>query len=168
MKDQVSDAGLRQGLDQITAALASANRARADQAQAALVAQMEAATVLAQNVWGLENTARLQERLAGLFPPDQAQAGRAAAARRRADQQGSLDGYARLERGIAAGPAHDGIAAAADVLRQELQERGPGYLTSFLAILTRQSTALAAGQPTSRDQMLAQILAVPNEAARTQ
>ena len=168
LREQSADDAIKQGLDRVAAALASADRARTDSARVALGAQLEAGSVLAQDLWALNNTISVQERAIPDLPPDQAAQVRAAAVRRRADLQGSLDGYARLVRGIATGPAHDSIPATADVLRQEFTGRGQPYLNSFLNILTRQSTAMAAGQTTPRDQMLAQILAVANESARTQ
>ncbi len=168
LREQAADDTLRAGLDRLTATLAGEARARGDDARVALGAQLETATVLAQNVWSLENTARLQEALAGIWTdPEQAKAIRAAAASRRIDQAGSLDGYVRVLRQIATGPAHDDLAAAADIVRQQLRDRGQGYLTMFLEIVDRQAIAWIGGHPPARPQALADILAVPPQDART-
>jgi hypothetical protein len=162
LKEQTGDDPLRQGLDRLGATLDSAERARADQARVALGAELEAGTLLAQNVWNLEHAARLQDKLATIFPdPVQQQQVHAAAARSRDNQAGALDGYMRLVRQIATGPARDSVAAQADIVRQEVQSRGQGYLVAFLRLIVQHSDAVVQGRPEMRQQVLAEILAVP-------
>lgn len=160
LRETTRDDALRGGLDRIGASLAAQERERADQARAALDAQIEAAVVLAMNVWSQSRVIAMQLELAGKFKEQEAEI-RARAASNRRQQAGSLDGYMRLLRQAASGPARDSLAARAEVVRQELRGRGQGYLVPFLDVLERQVLSLAGSAPTTREKALAEIAAIP-------
>lgn len=161
LREQTGDEALRQGLDRLAARLASDTRARADAATVALVAQLEAGSLLAQNVWDFTNRARIQtELLRDLTAPDDQRVAREAAARNLAQADASMDGYMRLVRQIATGPARESVAAQVGVLRQEISARSQTALLPFLPLLQANATDLAAGRPVQRDAAKAAIVAL--------
>jgi len=161
LREQTADDALRQGLDRLSARLASDARARADAANVALVAQLEAGVLLAQNVWDFTNRARIQtELLKDLTRPDEQQIARDAAARNLAQADASMDGYMRLLRQIATGPARDAISPQLGILRQEATARAQLTMLPFMPVLERHATALAAGQPVARDAAKGQLVAL--------
>lgn len=164
LREQTADEALRQGLDRLGARLASDERERGDQANVALRAQLEAAILLAQNVWDLNLRAKVQEDLLPGFPdPAQQQRVRTAAARSRAQAAASMDGYMKLLRQVATGPARGGVASQAGVLRQELANRAQTYMLAFLPVLERHATGMAAGQPVPRDKAMDEIKGIAPE-----
>ena len=161
LREQTADEALRQGLDRLSARLASDERARTDAANVALVAQLEAGVLLAQNVWDFTNRARIQtDILRDLTRPEEQQVAKDSAARNLAQAEASVDGYMRLVRQIATGPARSAIAAQLGVLRQEVTARAQNTMLPFLPVLERHATALAAGQPLQRDTAKAQLVAL--------
>ena len=161
LREATADDALRQGLDRLSARLTSDARARSDAANVALVAQLEAGVLLGQNVWDFTNRARIQtELLRDLTRPEDQQIARDAAARNLAQADASMDGYMRLLRQIATGPARDAVAAQVSVLRQEASARAQVTMLPFLPVLERHATALAAGQPLARETAKTQLLAL--------
>jgi hypothetical protein len=168
LRDSTTEQKLREGLDRLAAQLDSDDRARADAARIALGAQLEAATVLAHFTWSDEQFAKLQEALATTYfstgpyaSAAQAQIARDSAARRRAEQGASVDGYLRLLRQIATGEAAGDVGPQIEVLRQELRDRGEVQLIAFLPVIAKHADALIAGQLVQAAQVKADILAVP-------
>ena len=161
LREQTGDEALRQGLDRLSARLASDARARADAATVALIAQLEAGGLLAQNVWDFTNRSRIQtELLRDLTAPDDQRVAREAAARNLAQADASMDGYMRLVRQIATGPARDAVAVQVGVLRQEVSARSQTALLPFLPLLQANAVELAAGRPLQRDAAKAAIVAL--------
>ena len=161
LREQTGDEGLRQGLDRLSAKLASDQRERADAATVALTAQLEAGVLLAQNVWDFTNRARIQTALLQDLPrPEDQRLAREAAARNLAQADASVDGYMRLLRQIGTGPARDAIAAQADVLRQEIVARSQSTMLPFLPLLSQDAQALAAGKPVQREAAKARLIAL--------
>ena len=161
LREQTGDEGLRQGLDRLSAKLASDQRERADAATVALTAQLEAGALLAQNVWDFTNRARIQTALLQDLPrPEDQKIAREAAARNLAQADASVDGYMRLLRQIGTGPARDAIGAQLEVLRQEVAARSQSTVLPFLPLLSKDAQALAAGKPVQRDAAKARIVAL--------
>ncbi len=161
LREQTADDTLRQGLDRLSAQLASAQRERMDAATVALVAQLEAGVLLGQSVWDFTNRARIQtELLRDLTRPEDQQFARDAAARNLSQADASMDGYMRLLRQIATGPARQAIGAQIGVLRQEASARAQLTMLPFLPMLERHATALATGQALPRDTAKAQLVAL--------
>ena len=161
LREQTGDESLRQGLDRLSAKLASDQRERADAATVALTAQLEAGVLLAQNVWDFTNRARIQTALLQDLPrPDDQRIAREAAARNLAQADASVDGYMRLLRQIGTGPARGAIAPQTDVLRQEIAARSQSTMLPFLPILSQDAQAVAAGKPVQRDAVKARITAL--------
>ena len=129
LRQTTSDETAKRALDRLSAKLASDERARSDQAAWAMGAEMEGATVMAHFVWSLDHNAKVQEKLATVFAdtPAMQDAARQAVVRRRAQMAASLDGYFRLVRQIATGPAAGEIEHQLAVLRQELLSRGQSH-----------------------------------------
>jgi len=158
LREQTPDEGLRLGLDRLAARLSSDLRERADAANVALLAQLEAGALLGQNVWDFTNRARIQtDILRDLTQPDDQRVAREAAARNLAQADASMDGYMRLVRQIATGPARQAIAAQMDVLRQEATARSQRTMLPFLPLLQQHATILAGGRPVQRDAAKAQL-----------
>lgn len=161
LREQTGDEGLRQGLDRLSARLASDQRERTDAANVALLAQLEAGTLLAQNVWDFTNRARIQtDLLRDITQPDDQRVAKEAAARNLAQADASLDGYLRLVRQIATGPARGAIAAQMAVLRAEVAARSQSTLLAFLPVLQHDATELAAGRPVQRESARSEITAL--------
>lgn len=161
LREQTADEGLRQGLDRLAAQLASDQRERLDAANVALLAQLEAGVLLAQNVWDFTNRARIQTEIGrDLTKPDDQRFAREAAARNLAQADASMDGYMRLVRQIATGPARQAVAAQLGVLWQEVSARSQNTMLPFLPILGEHATTLAEGRPVQRDAAKAQITAL--------
>lgn len=175
------NSALRQGLDQLAAQLALARRGQVDAARVALLAQLQAAAVLGQNVWSFTHTAQLQQRMAALwnqpilppapgtaqgvpnssYNPKLAAKAQLSAARTLNSRAGSLDGYMLLLRQIATGAGAADIDNAAASVAQGFRDRGQANMTSFLAIVAHEADALATDKPIFAPQVLADILAVP-------
>ena len=161
LREQTGDEALKQGLDRLAARLASDQRERTDAANVALVAQLEAGVLLAQNVWDFTNRARIQtDLLQNLTQPDDQRVAKEAAARNLSQADASMDGYMRLVRQIATGPARGAVAAQMDVLRQEVTARSQSTMLAFLPLLQQHATDLAAGRPVQRDAAKGQIVAL--------
>ena len=160
LRDATPDENLRAGLDRLAARLASDERARADLAATALAAQLEAAIVLARNVWSFSNIARVQRLgLDGVQDPANRRTIEEGAARNLGFSEGVMDSYARLLRQIATGPARAAIAPQMAIIETELTARTQTTLLPFLPIVRDQALALAAGRPVPRDTALAAIRA---------
>ncbi len=158
IREQTVDDGLRQSLDRLSARLASDQRERADAANLALLAQLEAGALLAQNVWDFTNRARIQTEIGrDLTKPDDQRFAKEAAARNLAQADASMDGYMRLVRQIATGPARLAIAAQMGVLRQEVSARSQNTMLPFLPLLQQHAATLVEGRPMQRDAAKAQI-----------
>jgi formylglycine-generating enzyme required for sulfatase activity len=175
------NSSLRQGLDQLAGQLAAARRGQVDAARAALLAQLEEAAVLAQNVWGFTLDAKAQQGLAKiwnepmlppgpgsaqgpaniLYNPQQAARLQLAAARTLNNRAGSLDGYMLLLRQIATGASAADIDNAAASVAQSFRDRGQPNMTVFPQLIAREAHLLVAGKPIFAPQVLAEILAVP-------
>jgi hypothetical protein len=170
LRESINDATVQRALDGLAAKMASDERARADQAAWALGAQLEAATVMAHFVWWLEQYSKVQEALAAgpayANHPDEQDLIRQAVARRRAELAAALDGYLRLVRQIATGPAAGEVDRQVAVVRQEMQNRGQRQLSGFLPVLAGHAGAMVRGQAPLRDKALADILAVPPATSR--
>lgn len=161
LREQTADEGLRQGLDRLTAQLASDQRERMDAANVALLAQLEAGVLLAQNVWDFTNRARIQTEIGrDLTKPDDQRFAKEAAARNLAQADASMDGYMRLVRQIATGPARQAVAAQLGVLRQEVSARSQSTMLPFLPVLQGHATTLAEGRAVQREAAKAQITAL--------
>ena len=158
IREQTVDDGLRQSLDRLSARLASDQRERADAANLALLAQLEAGALLAQNVWDFTNRARIQTEIGrDLTKPDDQRFAKEAAARNLAQADASMDGYMRLVRQIATGPARLSIAAQMGILRQEVSARSQNTMLPFLPLLQSHAATLVEGRPMQRDAAKAQI-----------
>ena len=167
LREQTPDENLRRGLDRLSARLSSDGRERADAARVALLAQLEAGALLAQNVWDFTNRARIQsELLRDLTQPENQRVAKEAAARNLAQADASLDGYMRLVRQVAAGPGRGDVAAQMDVLRQEVLARSQATMLPFLPILQGHAATLAAGRPVQRDAAREQITALTRAAVQ--
>ena len=161
LREQTADDALRRGLDRLAARLATDQRARTDAATVALLAQLEAGVLLAQNVWDFTNRAAIQtEFLRDLTSADDQRVAREAAARNLAQADASMDGYMRLVRQIGTGPARTTIAAQMGVLRQEVTGRSQSSMLPFLPLLQAHATTLADQRPLSRDVAKAQLTAL--------
>ncbi len=161
LREQTADEGLRRGLDQLSARLSSDQRERMDAANVALLAQLEAGVLLAQNVWDFTNRARIQTDIGrDLTKPDDQRFAKEAAARNLAQADASMDGYMRLVRQIAAGPARLAVASQLGILRQEVAARSQNTMLPFLPLLQQHAVALTEGRPVQRDTAKAQITAL--------
>jgi len=161
LREQTADEGLRQGLDQLSARLSSDQRERTDAANVALLAQLEASVLLAQNVWDFTNRARIQTEIGrDLTQPGDQRFAKEAAARNLAQADASMDGYMRLVRQIATGPARLAVAAQLGILRQEVAARSQNTMLPFLPLLQQHAVALAEGRPVQRDTAKTQITAL--------
>ena len=164
LKEQTGDQDLRDGLDRLNGTLTSNERARQDAARSALGAQMQAAAVLAQNVWSLQANARVQEQVAELpMMADRRPAILRRAERIRQDAAGSLEGYMRLLRQIVTASDPDGVALEADIVQHELRDRSQGHLATLLQLLLRQAKAASGGVLPASEQVQAEILAIPSD-----
>jgi formylglycine-generating enzyme required for sulfatase activity len=162
LKAQALDPVIRDGLDRITATLASAQRERDDQARIALEAEMEAAVTLAQSIWSTEGNARLQDKLVDFFPqPEMKAQVRAAAGRTRNYVAGSIDGYSRLVRQMASSPLHDQLQAESAVVLQQLQSRGHPREAAFVPVVLKHAGLVAAGHRLVPEDVRMDILAIP-------
>ena len=161
LKAQALDPAVRDGLDRISATLASAQRDRDDQARMALGAEIEAAATLALSVWTADSTAKAQDALVAFFPTaaskDQL---RAAAARTRNYMVGYVDGYSRLVRQMGTGPARDQIQGQTELVKQLLQSRGRTREVAFLPGLLQHAAIVLAGHALSQDTVTADILRI--------
>jgi len=161
IREETPDEGFRQRLDRLSAQLLIDKRERMDAAQVALLAQLEAGALLAQNVWDFTNRARIQTEIGrDLTKPEDQRFAREAAARNLAQADASMDGYMRLVRQIATGPARQAVAAQLGVLRQEVSARSQNTMLPFLPILDAHATTLAEGRPVQREAARAQITAL--------
>jgi len=161
IREQTADEGLRRSLDRLAARLASDQRERADAADVALLAQLEAGVLLAQSVWDFTNRARIQTDIGrDLTQPADQLFAKEAAARNLAQADASMDGYMRLVRQIATGPARLGIAVQLGVLRHEVAARSQGMMLPFLPILGLHATTLTDGRAVQRDAAKVQITAL--------
>jgi formylglycine-generating enzyme required for sulfatase activity len=172
---------LRQGLDQLAGQLAEARRNQVDAARDALLAQLQAAAILGQNVWSFSRVAALQEQIAVLWsqPLLPSAAGntpgapnsfynlklaalvRMSAARTLDNRAGSLDGYMLILRQIGGSTTAADIGTAAASVAQGFRDRGQLAMVAFLTIVATEAESLAAGKPSFAPQVLADILAVP-------
>jgi formylglycine-generating enzyme required for sulfatase activity len=173
---------LRQGLDELAGQLAVARRNQVDAAQDALLAQLQAAAILGQNVWSFSRVAALQQQIATLwsqpllpptsgntpgapnsfYNPKLAALVRISAARTLDNRAGSLDGYMLILRQIAGGATAADIGGAAGSVAQGFRDRGQPAMVAFLMIVAKEAESLAAGKPYFAPQVLADILAVPS------
>ncbi len=161
LREQTADEGLRQGLDQLSARLSSDQRERTDAANVALLAQLEAGVLLAQNVWDFTNRARIQTEIGrDLTQPGDQRFAKEAAARNLAQADASMDGYMRLVRQIATGPARLAVAAQLGILRQEVAARSQNTMLPFLPLLQQHAATLVEGRPVQRDTAKTQITAL--------
>ena len=114
----------------------------------ALLAQLEAGALLAQNVWDFTNRARIQTEIGrDLTKPDDQRFAKEAAARNLAQADASMDGYMRLVRQIATGPARLAIAAQlGSSAAGELRHGRRSTMLPFLPLL-QQHAADARGGP---------------------
>ncbi len=159
IREQTTDEGLRQALDRLSARLASDQRERADAANVALLSQLEAGVLLAQNVWDFTNRARIQTEIGrDLTKPDDQRFAKEAAARNLAQADASMDGYMRLVRQIATGPARLSIATQLGILRQEVSARSQSTMLPFLPLLQQHAATLVEGRSMQREAAKAQII----------
>ena len=158
IREQTTDAGLQQRLDRLSARLASDQRERTDAASVALLAQLEAGVLLAQNVWDFTNRARIQTEIGrDLTKPDDQRFAREAAARNLAQADASMDGYMRLVRQIATSPARLAIAVQLGILREEVSARSQNAMLPFLPLLQQHTATLLQGRPMQRETAKAEI-----------
>ena len=68
-----------------------------------------------------------------------------------------MDGYMRLVRHIATGPARLAIGAQLGILRQEVSARSQSTMLPFLPLLQQHAATLVEGRPMQRDMAKAQI-----------
>lgn len=161
LRGETADEGLRQRLDRLSAQLLIEQRERMDAANVALLAQLEAGVLLAQNVWDFTNRARIQTEIGrDLTKPDDQRFAKEAAARNLAQADASMDGYMRLVRQIATGPARQAVAVQLGVLRQEVSARSQNTMLPFLPILQGHAVTLVEGRAVQRDAAKAQITAL--------
>jgi len=155
------DDRVRLGVARVEAALATAERARADEARAVLRAQIEAAAVLGRA------TFLSQRRMDGLQAlVDTAEVMRATPEMRadwvrllegiRAEREASLDAYARIMTEVRRRADAAEVAAARGVLEREFAGRGLAELAPFLEVAARHGAA--EGLP-ERPRLLAEVLA---------
>ena len=164
-----TDAAVRDALGRIDASLASSARARDDSAAMALGAQLEAATVLAMNIWETANTMRLlQKEISGPsgLDTDQIAAVRRNFENHRRIQTGSAGGYLDLLRAMSIGPAAARLDDEVRLQAAAMRDRGEINLPPFLAIVAMQARTIASGQTLTQDEVQASIAAVPIAVAR--
>lgn len=158
LKDSTADEALRGALDRLSARLTSDERARTDLAATAISAQLEAAVVLAQNVWSFNNLANIQKGfLDGMTDPTSKKTVQEGLARNTAQAEAAMDSYARLLRQIATGPARAGVDTQAEILRQEMTQRSQRTMLPFLPIVQRQAAALAGASRFERGAAMTEI-----------
>jgi hypothetical protein len=161
------DERLRLGIARVEAALAAAERARADESRAVLRAQVEAAAVLARA------TFLSQRRMDGLQALiDTAEVMRATPEMRadwvrllegiRAEREASLEAYARIASEVQRRADAPEVAAARTVLEREFAGRGLAELMPFLEVAARHGAAEALPE---RPRLLAEVLAAGGGAA---
>ena len=162
LRSALTTEALRRDLDRISAKLAAESRSRSDQEHAAMVAQLEAASVMANFVWSLEARAKSLERLKETLngPTELAQLDRTIN-QVRGQESTSIEGYLRLVRRIALGPAGVDVAAQSQLLRQELTSRGQQQLFDLLTLTTKHALLVRSGQAIPRQQAIDEITAVP-------
>ena len=160
LREQTGDEALRAGLDRLSARLASDGRERADLANTALSAQLEALLLLAQTVWSFNNLANVQRMAMDDEPKAEfKQIIRAGLERNLAQAEAAMDGYLRLLRQISTGPARAGATAQMGVLRADLAQRSQTMMLPFLPIVQQHVTAMAEGRAVPRDAAKNQITA---------
>lgn len=167
LRRMVADDRLRLGIARVEAALAAAERARADESRAVLRAQIEAAAVLARA------TFLSQRRMDGLQALiDTAEVMRATPEMRaewvrllegiRAEREASLEAYGRILAEMRRRAEAEEVAAARSVLAQEFAARGLAELAPFLDLAVRHGRAEPLPE---RPRLLAEILAAGRAAA---
>ena len=167
LREQTGDEGLRQGLDRLSARLASDERARADAGRVALLSQLEAGVLLAQNVWDFTNRARIQmDILKDLTAAEDQRIAREAAARNLAQADASMDGYMRLVRQIATGPGRGDIAGQMAILKAEVSGRSQTTMLPFIPLLQAHAVGLAEGKVVQRDAAKGEIVGVTRAAVQ--
>jgi formylglycine-generating enzyme required for sulfatase activity len=161
LRRQAPDPRLQFGIARVEAALATAERARADEARAVLRAQLEAAAVLGRA------TFLSQRRMDGLQALiDTADVMRATPEMRadwvrllqgiRAEREASLDAYARILAEVQRRADAPEIDPARSVLEREFAGRGLAELAPFLDVAGRHGAL--EGLP-ERQRLLAEVLA---------
>jgi formylglycine-generating enzyme required for sulfatase activity len=161
LRRMAPDDRTRLGVARVEAALATAERARADEARAVLRAQIEAAAVLGRA------TFLSQRRMDGLQAlVDTAEVMRATPEMRadwvrlldgiRAEREASLEAYARILAEVQRRAEGPEVAAARAVLEREFAGRGLAELAPFLEAAARHGAA--EGLP-ERPRLLAEVLA---------
>jgi formylglycine-generating enzyme required for sulfatase activity len=171
---------LTSGLNQLSSELAQARREQTDAAQVAVLAQIEAAAALAQNIWSFTNTANLQLKMADLwnkpilpssggggqplanatYNPALAEKERTAAARTLVNRAGSVDGYMLLLRQLALASQAESFPTLVENVTQGFHDRGEDNMLAFPAIIEREVKQLVAGHAIQSDQVLSDIMAV--------
>ncbi len=154
-----ADDRLRLGIARVEAALAAAERARADEARAVLRAQIEAGAVLARATFPSQ---RRMDGLQALI--DTAEVMRATPEMRadwvrllegiRAEREASLEAYGRIPAEIRRRAEAEEVAAARSVLAREFAARGLAELAPFLDLAVRHGSAASptgAGAAVGRD-----------------
>ncbi len=163
------DPAIRAALSRVDAAMASDERARDDAAAVALGAQLQAATVLAMNIWEQANTIRLLEEETtgptGLDPTQIAAIRHNLDAHRRT-QSGSVEGYLDLLRAMAASPVMPRLNDQSRLQRDGMTERGEINLVVFLGIVDADLRGEVTGKALDRTTAGARIAAIPAAAAR--
>jgi formylglycine-generating enzyme required for sulfatase activity len=177
-KQTMNPIELRQ-FDRLTAQLDSNERARADQKRQLLRAEIETAALLANFVRGAERNMTLDRSMIAYVD---ATAERAVSQtggsqlppsilafedhqRRhieeiRGEQAVSLESYRQFVRKIADDSAGQDVAGIADLVRQEMQNRGQRQLKAFLPLVTQHVAAARADRLPPSDQMKSQLVAV--------
>jgi hypothetical protein len=167
LRRQAPDPRLQLGIARVEAALATAERARADEARAVLRAQIEAAAVLGRA------TFLSQRRMDGLQAlVDTADVMRATPEMRadwvrlldgiRAEREASLDAYARIATEVQRRADAPDVATARSVLEREFAGRGLAELAPFLDVAARHGAAETLPE---RPRLLAEVLAAGRAAA---
>ena len=169
LEQNTASTTVREALARVDASLASQARERDDASAAALGAQLEAATVLAMNVWEAGNTVRLLEKETS--GPTGLDADQLAAVRRNLDNRkkleaGSVEGYMRLLRAISRSPAASQLGQQAKLESVALSERDQVSLLAFLRLAESDAASLIAKHTLLAADVQARITAVPATAAR--
>jgi hypothetical protein len=136
-----------------------------EQSLAVLDSQIQTAVMLAHFIWQTNKFAAFAERLTALAP-DIAKAANGAAARYRSDIEAYLDIYTTLVLQIATGPSRLNLSARVERIDQDLSEQGMLQFKRFLPVLVQHAQRLQSGSTPSREQIRADILALPSATTR--
>jgi len=145
-----------------------------------LRAEIETAALLANFVRGVERNIKLDQTMIGYVEATSARVATGGGTRLspdvmafedhqhhhiddiRGEQTVALESYRQFVRKIADDSAGQDVPGIADLVRQEMENRGQKKLKNFLPLVTQHVAAAHADRLPSSDQMRSQLVAVPD------